>query len=609
MKKMETKKKMLCAAPIVLLVFACLITLPGLPLAVFATKYFSLYFFALIISIANFWLVFVAKLRLTRLDCCVLMFFIYLVANVQFPLPNIYDNKKLVVLSCSMSVFLYIRLYARSMTSKLVVMASLLSFCSINCILSLFQKIGYFATNNQSYDVTGTFFHPAPLAGILATVMPLCFFFSRFPGFQTAGMAKSHAKIFQYLAFLTISFTLMTIPLLRSRAATVALIFGCALFFCSLYRDRLEKMPRNLKRAGILAVSISLLLLAGALYMTRTASVRGRLLVWKITGTLIADKPLFGHGLDSFKSVYPKFQTDYFKEHIDNAREVLLSGEVTMAFNEILQLWSETGIVGLTILLAILGLIFKENPKHDFRDNSAALNLGIKASLLAFCTFSLFSYPFSIAELSLVFFVLLGLYDFPGGAGGKWLKPGKGTGLAIKMAAMALPVFVIFGAKPMMDQFAAYRDWYKAVNSKSMLTSEHYYEKAKDKLRENGVFVSNLAAFHIQKKEYEKAAGLLERKKGKTYDDLMALGDCRANLGLDDLAIDHYQTAYFLLPHKFAPLGKLLDLYIKLGKEGEAKMTADKILGKEIKLPSGKIRAIRERAALFNKSSEDNRGL
>jgi len=60
----------------------------------------------------------------------------------------------------------------------------------------------------------------------------------------------------------------------------------------------------------------------------------------------------------------------------------------------------------------------------------------------------------------LVFFVLLGLYDFPGGAGGKWLKPGKGTGLAIKMAAMALPVFVIFGVKPMMDQFAAYRNWY-----------------------------------------------------------------------------------------------------------------------------------------------------
>jgi len=86
----------------------------------------------------------------------------------------------------------------------------------------------------------------------------------------------------------------------------------------------------------------------------------------------------------------------------------------------------------------------------------------------------------------------------------------------------------------------------------------------KQGLKENGVFISNLAAFHIQKKEYEKAAGLLESKKGKTYYDLMALGDCRSNQGLDTLAASHYQTAYFLLPHKFAPLGKLLDIYIKL---------------------------------------------
>lgn len=73
---------------------------------------------------------------------------------------------------------------------------------------------------------------------------------------------------------------------------------------------------------------------------------------------LLADRPLVGHGLHSFQFVYPKAQGDWFARYPDS----ILGNTVKrshMAHDEYLQAWIETGIVGLALMLATLGELFR----------------------------------------------------------------------------------------------------------------------------------------------------------------------------------------------------------------------------------------------------------
>lgn len=83
-----------------------------------------------------------------------------------------------------------------------------------------------------------------------------------------------------------------------------------------------------------------------------------RLRIAVCSGSLVASRPLQGHGLGSFQYVYPAAQADYFARHPDTV--LMPSPNRTMrAHSDWLQVVIELGLVGLIIVLAGLYLALR----------------------------------------------------------------------------------------------------------------------------------------------------------------------------------------------------------------------------------------------------------
>jgi O-antigen ligase len=47
-------------------------------------------------------------------------------------------------------------------------------------------------------------------------------------------------------------------------------------------------------------------------------SADARLLIWRVSSEIAIEKPITGHGINSFSSLYMPSQADYFKKHPDS---------------------------------------------------------------------------------------------------------------------------------------------------------------------------------------------------------------------------------------------------------------------------------------------------
>ncbi|HER24497.1 MAG TPA: tetratricopeptide repeat protein [Candidatus Atribacteria bacterium] len=138
-------------------------------------------------------------------------------------------------------------------------------------------------------------------------------------------------------------------------------------------------------------------------------SINTRILMWRVTGQMIKDKPLLGGGIGSFKINYLDYQAGFLKEHPEynqywtNAKE---------AHNEYLQIGAEIGLFGLgIILLLILKLysLFINFLKKETDSKRKLIFWGLLIGMTSFLIHNLFTFPLHVPALGSAFFVILGL--------------------------------------------------------------------------------------------------------------------------------------------------------------------------------------------------------
>jgi O-antigen polymerase len=611
----NTKKylEVFLTVQVIFLNIALLITLKQLPLSVFSSKYFILLFVTIFSTLTNLYFLFRSAIIFSWLDTAVLVLILYLfMMNINLPLSQLVENKKLMVFCSSASIYFSLRFLntsefntrTRLLVSDLrirpgiLVLSSLFVYCIINCAIALFQKLGYTASHHPDFEITGTFFHPAPLAGYLGVILPLSIytFYVIYSGINI----PQHLPlvILKYLALLTIILTVLILPSLHSRAATVSCFAGIVFILFTLKKQYLLSLSGKTKVALVVTSIFILSGLFATLYHIRIDSVKGRLLVWKISARMIGDKPIFGHGLDAFKTEYPGYQIKYFqeKDSIDS-NEAFLSDEVTMPFNEFIQMLTETGITGIVCISLVLFCIYS----NKVQDSSlldpidAIFNLGIKASISSFIIFSLFSYPFSIIELTVLFFVLLGL------SASNTAQCSSSTSVRtvqfiLRISCIVLSLTIVILSKSIYNQYRGYKLWYQALNTRSALVASSSFNEAQHIIKNNAVFTSSYARAFFVQKNYNKTIEILSNNPSKTYNDMILLGDSYSNKKLNKLAIKTYWEAYFLLPHKFLPLSNLIDIYKSEGDNLMVRRLAEMIIIKKIKVPSREVDAIRAKA-------------
>ena len=462
--------------------------------------------------------------------------------------------------------------------------------------------------------------------------------------------------IIKYLGLFSVVAILLVLPAARSRAAWLGAIAGVVYLAWHQYNMKqyfkLEtsngkpfKPFLNCKTTALTIILAAVLITCSfVLYHFKKDSADGRLLIWKVTASMIKDYPLFGVGHDRFKAHYMDYQADYFRNH-PNSRFEAVADDNQYAFNEFLLTLAENGLFGLLLAGGIVFAVFFtkrdfnliSNFKFQISDYSepAFLNLNrneaqfgeaksetcnlkseisnlkyetiLKSSILSVLVFGMFAYPSEILPIKMVATLSIALL----------------AGMAMPLLEGEEKPFVSFEKKPscplwfkssflIATVFAivllqlqvkklhhAYATWADAMELYNYSLYEQclaLYEKAYPVFKNNGEFLNNYGKALSMAEKHPKAIEILEQAQVYQNNTVLftALGDGHFALEEYESAEQCYLQAANMAPGKFYPLYLLAKLYDASGQKHKAIEMANNLIHKEVKVYSTAIEEIRE---------------
>lgn len=302
-------------------------------------------------------------------------------------------------------------LFAAAPHLRMLLATLLCLFGAYEVGLGLMQIYGFAPSNHALFSVTGSFFNPGPYAGFVATA-GVC-------GFALAlrlrPLAQRACRMWKRcrrrssclllrgvfpcaVGTLAALSAAVVLPATMSRAAWVAAFVAVGTATVTAFGPKLRARIGNRLRPGRIGLwaGAAALLAAAAVgaYSIKRPSADGRLLIWKIDTRIIRHAPLAGVGLGNFAGAYGREQADYFALAERSEAERRVAGCPEWGFNDYLQLGAETGIGGLLLMLALVGI----GAAHAIRRRDPA-----GYGLLAWGVFAAFSYPWAILSMRLLF--------------------------------------------------------------------------------------------------------------------------------------------------------------------------------------------------------------
>jgi len=458
--------------------------------------------------------------------------------------------------------------------------------------------------------------------------------------------------IIKYIALFTIITILLVLPAARSRAAWLGAIAGVAYLAWHKYnlkqlfkwqgyhpdilRGKLFKRVIILRNRTIVAV-LALLLVAGSLslYHYKKDSADGRMLIWTVTANIIKDYPVFGVGQDLFKAHYMDYQADYFRNHPGSKFE-MVADDNQYAFNELLNTWTENGILGLLLVGGLVWAVFafginhkglkdylnheehegdmnnegheeiiksNQHPVSSIQHPVSSVNhpsnlipiiigteIITRAALLSILVFGMFAYPSDILPTKIIAAVCLAL--LAGNAmplletneeclvpfvktslSPSWFKPLRPLWLTVPLiATVATLIMVTPQVKNLQGTYSNWNDAFELYNHGLYTECLEDYEKALPLLQYNGEFMINYGKALSIAKKHKEAIEILEHAKSYQTNSFF----CTA-MGDSQKALKEYESAekYYWQASNMAP-GKFYPQYLlaKLYDETNQKQKA-----------------------------------
>lgn len=341
---------------------------------------------------------------ITTLDIFLTLFVSYVALRTTLTNAAFWENESFLVLATLYATYFVCKQLfadARSVVVFLVCMTLLGLLTSGHGIL---QKIGVVESNSSMFDITGPFVNPQIYGGYLAALLPFVVALSYF------SRNSSYQRFFVWLNWGVVLFLLVALVLAQSRAAWLACLASIGFLLQSHYHwfERAKNFLTQTRiRVGLLMV-ISLLL--GLLFFLKLDSAAGRLLIWRISLPMGWDNFLLGVGYGQFKIHYLDYQATFFASHPGLAYAEKIAGMTYYAFNEFLQIALELGVIGFLLYLRLLFVAFVQNhTRRSVSKKDKNIRTLAQSTLVNILVFSLFSYPFSILPIHLLFFVSLAL--------------------------------------------------------------------------------------------------------------------------------------------------------------------------------------------------------
>lgn len=495
------------------------------------------------------------KLSVDLFSFVLLLFVGYILLRGAF--SNIITIKILLYLSF---VFIYLFFKINNIPRQNVAVIIVL-VCLAQAVYGILQYYVIVYTPN-TFKVVGSFDNTAGFAASLAVGFPFCL------------LLKS-SKILKYLGLLAAGIITAAVVLSDSRAGILSIILSLAIYLLS----RSKNILRHKRRYSIIGI-IAMLITGALLFFYKKNSTLGRVLIWKNSIEMISDKPVAGHGSGSFLSKYIIYQGNNFEYNPDSPFSKL-ADNVSHPFNEYLFLTVEYGIIGLLILTFALILIIRSTK----RVSPEIL------SLLSVAVFSCFSYPFRYA-----FVIAIAAYCLSD------IKAYKQINCNLKPNLnYALFVLCILCCMLLVKDIHFENQWNKLAKRPFHIADYTLIDKMRalyDKWNGNPYFLYNYGTLLNSLKRYDESNAVFTECTLylNDYDVQMIIGDNYMKTERWDDAESHYILASNMIPCRFRPLDRLMELYKKTGIRQKALEVAEVISAKDIKVHSPAITNIIRKA-------------
>ena len=465
--------------------------------------------------------------------------------------------------------FLFYAIWSRLKDEKLLF--TLFSFLALALSLWGFgQFTGLLPSYNGSFSVTGPFDNPAGISASLALLLP----------FPLYGCLK---KRYRVIAIITVSLIVTVIILSRARAAILSTAIIFILFFILVLKEK----NIRLSLVHYTVISVSCLLLLAGLFFMKKDSANGRLLIWQCSGQLITRKPVFGYGGNGFTANYMNEQASYFIKHPDS-KYAILADNIRHPFNEFLKVTVNYGMAGLC-----LTLIFVIIPLWVSRKNDSPELFFIRLSLLSIGVCALFSYPLNYPFIQIMVVALLAFA----------LADDSQKSITITNGYLPKGIVILFLLSLLcVTTSQAYyeREWYKIAHKSLRGETAQMLPRYKSlyaHLYRKDLFLYNYAAELNVVGHYKESQQIACECDSlwADYDLQMLMADNCLQLKQYSDTENYLEKAAAMCPVKFMPLYRLTELYLETGRKEDARVLAEKILDKQVKIPSLVISSIKSK--------------
>lgn len=477
--------------------------------------------------------------KITGIDIALCFFFLScLISRIAYINTNYFNeiSSNFIVVS---SIYLIIRLIVNDKFLKILLYIISLTLV-IEAIYIVFTLYHSYNFHNYHIFLMGTLDNSGLCAGYIVLASAVTLYLLRnapvrltylfyFIIFILLYLLQSRAALLSFIPVICLN----TIPVKYIKAA-----FGSKLFISVL-------------------ICISICISVG-LFLIKKDSAMGRVLIWNLTLKHSFQSPIYGIGYGEFPVSYQSWQTNYFKSSNYDPDYSYLADLPYNAFNEPLQIFTETGILGLLSFLAIIVSIYKSSSFLK-----APLMRILKLALLSLLIFSLFSYPLHslpILVLSIIIMAIIASYNIS-----KYSITIKG----IYARCFFFPVFLLSVCAGIyfFKKDGAIAEWNlgKKTEKINLTNSLTKYNSAYPLLKNNGAFLFDYGTALFYNKQYPQSIALLTKssKLLPKIETTILLGRDYQAIGNLKEAEKMYFNAMYAIPSRLKPKYYLLKLYVQ----------------------------------------------
>lgn len=550
----------------------CLFLLPFFYNQRLGTKIFKTDFYLIWIVGSICWMHILLKYSLSiyRLGRIVLIGVLYILL-LCFINSTLDENSihAFITMVCCLGIIYYLRIIINSSNNLAIIVVLLLPY-----FIQVF--IGYIQANENNWEnlsIKGQLYNSGFFGNYLASMLPLLF-----GGFASKIRFSIYSRIGFLIAFFSV---LMLLFFTGARAAYIGSTIGCLFVLFSQAKNIKNKSPKIL----FITSAIILCVMVTALYQLKPASAKGRLTIYKISLNIIKDHPFIGIGPNRFAVVYNNYQSEYFKKEQASLQVQLLAGNILEAFNSLLQIVVEYGIIGCIIFFIIVYRIMELQNSYPKNLNNKWLRTGSLGCIITIFVCSLFSNPFHLTPILLIFPYHLSII-LP-------IQEKNAVNILQKkpLQVVACISFLAFVCYYIILYHKAETWWHKASEAAkygSFADARVKYDNAYSVLKYNGDFLFNYGAEASVAANYSLAIELLEEaKKYNSFNNLfLFLGDSHTATSQYTLAEKNYLHAIYIAPSQVYPKYQLIQLYKKWNKPQMVKAWITKTLQYPVKVKS-----------------------